>query len=82
MGRVPTLLSEPRQERAPKYPSVVYTEKGEGMNMEEHECEFLSACCDAYPPMGIYETGICGRCHEHTGFECSACGDIESEVKG
>ena len=52
------------------------------MNMEEHECEFLSVCCDAYPPMGIYETGICGRCHEHTGFECSACGDIESEVNG
>ena len=49
--------------------------------LEEHECEFLSVCCDAYPPMGIYETGICGRCHEHTGFECSACGDIESEVK-
>ena len=36
----------------------------------EHECELLSACCGAPPYMGMEETGICGRCHEHTGFEC------------
>jgi len=60
--------------------------------LEEHECEFLSVCCDVSPIMGIEETGLCGRCHEHTGFKCFACEDsdvlayalnmIEGEVKG
>ena len=56
--------------------------------VEEHDCEFLSACCGAYPTMGMYETGRCGRCGDPTGFDCGVCGESEElgntihEVKG
>ena len=43
---------------------------------EKHECEFHSACCDAPPAAGMYETGRCGRCGDPTGFDC-ACGELE-----
>lgn len=45
--------------------------------MSEHDCELLSACCGAPPYMGMEETGICGACHDHTGFECEECGKAQ-----
>ena len=49
--------------------------------MEEHECEFHSACCDSPPAAGMYETGRCGRCGDHTSFDCGCgepCGQCDS----
>ena len=43
-------------------------------DMEEHDCDFVSGCCGAYPVEGsldTYLTGHCGSCHEGTGFECT-----------
>ena len=40
--------------------------------MEDHDCEMVSVCCGAYPhfELDAYFTGVCGRCHDGTGFEC------------
>jgi len=40
----------------------------------EHECEeFVSQCCGVE---AVEETDCCGRCHEHTGFECIKCEEM------
>jgi len=44
-----------------------------------HECEmFISVCCGAWE---VGETGFCGKCHDHTGFECEDCGKERDESR-
>ena len=64
--------------------NVVYTDNSEASAVsfiktdeEKHECQFHSACCDAPPAAGMYETGRCGRCGGHTSFDCGECGQPE-----
>ena len=42
--------------------------------VEEHDCEFVSGCCGAFPynytELSDMVTGFCGSCGDGAGFSC------------
>jgi len=45
----------------------------------KHECEeFVSVCCGAYE---LGETGCCGQCKDHAGFECIDCERLKGDYE-
>ena len=52
---------------------------GSKMKYKIHECEeWVSQCCGA--GRHEYVEDVCGKCLEHTGFECMYCGKLETEL--